>query len=220
LLIDTSRRSALKENAPKRTVFIVDDDEAVRDSLRMLMRAAGLSAVTFATAQDFLRYYLQSRQPGCLLLDIRMPAMSGLDLQAELHKRRIRLPIVFLTGHGDVPMAVKALKAGAVDFIQKPLEEHRLVVAVMNALKFGAKEPSINNSAAVERLRTLSDREREVLQRIIDGKSSREIADELSISIKTVEFHRSNIREKLCVSGLPELFRLVFQRQGEIRRFE
>ncbi len=198
-------------------MFIVDDDEAVRDSLRMLMRAVGLSAVTFATAQDFLHQYLQSRQPGCLLLDIRMPGMSGLDLQAELHKRRIRLPIVFLTGHGDVPMAVKALKAGAVDFIQKPLDEHRLVVAVMNALKIGAKEPSIANSAAAERLRKLSDREHEVLQRIIDGKSSREIADELSISIKTVEFHRSNIREKLCVSSLPELFRLVFQRQGEIR---
>lgn len=208
----------MKENAPKQTVFIVDDDEPVRDSLRMLLRAAGLSALTFGTAQDFLHYYLASPQPGCLLLDIRMPGMSGLDLQAELHKRRVRLPIVFLTGHGDVPMAVKALKAGAVDFIQKPLDEHRLVVAVMNALKIGADERAVGGMSAREdvaneavgpRLKTLSDREREVLQRVIDGKKSREIAQELSISIKTIEFHRSNIREKLGVSSLQELFRLV-----------
>lgn len=210
-------------DAPKQTVFIVDDDEAVRDSLRMLMRAAGLSALTFGTAQEFLHDHLASPQPGCLLLDIRMPGMSGLDLQAELHKRRIRLPIVFLTGHGDVPMAVKALKGGAVDFIQKPLDEHRLVVAVMNALKIGADERAIGGISAREdgadeeagqRLKTLSDRERQVLRRVIDGKKSREIAKELSISIKTVEFHRSNIREKLGVANLQELLRLVLQGQS------
>ena len=214
----------MNRNMPGQTVFIVDDDEAVRDSLHMLMRASGLSALSFASAQDFLRGYLASPQPGCLLLDLRMPGMSGLDLQAELHKRRLRLPIVFLTGHGDVPMAVKALKAGAVDFIQKPLDEHRLVVAVMNALKIGADERAsrcrgghedVANDAAVDqRVRTLSDREQQVLQRIIEGKQSREIAQELSISIKTVEFHRANIRGKLDVSSLPELFRLVLSGTG------
>ena len=213
----------MKPNMPGQTVFIVDDDEAVRDSLHMLMRASGLSALSFASAQDFLRGYLASPQPGCLLLDLRMPGMSGLDLQAELHKRRLRLPIVFLTGHGDVPMAVKALKAGAVDFIQKPLDEHRLVVAVMNALKIGADERAsrcrgtredVADDAVSERVRTLSDREQQVLQGIIEGKQSREIAQELSISIKTVEFHRANIREKLDVSSLPELFRLVLSGTG------
>ena len=210
-------------STPAQTVFIVDDDEAVRDSLCMLMRAAGFSALGFAGAEEFLRYYSASSQPGCLLLDIRMPGMSGLDLQAELHKRRIRLPIVFLTGHGDVPMAVKALKAGAVDFIQKPLDEHRLVVTVMNALKGDADDRAkrcmsahedVAREALGQRVRTLSDREQQVLQRVIDGKQSRAIAMELSISIKTVEFHRSNIREKLGVSSLQELFKLVLSGTG------
>ncbi len=206
----------------EQTVFIVDDDEAMRDALAMLMRAAGLKAEVFAGARDFLRHHAAHRS-GCLLLDIRMPDMSGLELQAELHKRRIRLPIVFLTGHADVPMAVRAMKAGAVDFIQKPLDEHRLVVAVMNALKLGAERSNQRPDAAplpedaARRLETLSEREREVLQQVLRGRQNRDIAEALSISVKTIEFHRANIRQKLGVGSLQELFSLFYGGAGEDR---
>ena len=198
----------------QQTVYIIDDEEDLRDALSMLMRAVGLRVVTFASARDFLQN-VQQRESGCLVLDIRMPGMSGIELQAELHKRRVRLPIVFLTGHGDVPLAVQAMKAGAVDFIQKPLDEHRLVVAVMNALKSNDADNMLTESATgtttppSEKLALLSRRERDVLDHLVNGKASREIAILLSISIKTVEFHRANIREKLGVTNLPELLRLV-----------
>lgn len=199
----------------QQTVFIIDDDADVRDALALLMRSAGLSAVTFAAARDFLAR-LNPRDSGCLILDIRMPGMSGMELQAEMHKRRIRLPIIFLTGHGDIPMAVKAMKAGAVDFIQKPLEEHRLVVAVMNALQFDARQSPLSAMTTPEqadKLARLSKREMDVLHEMIKGRQNREIAEALSITIKTVEFHRANIREKLGATSLPDLFRLVFQQQ-------
>jgi FixJ family two-component response regulator len=183
----------------------------MRDALLMLMRAAGLTAEAFATAKDFLHQF-DARRSGCLLLDIRMPGMNGLELQAELHKRRIQLPIVFLTGHGDVPMAVRAMKAGAVDFIQKPLDQDRLVVAVMNALKADLERnrmlpdlADLPDDASV-RLETLSEREREVLQHVLRGRQTREIAEMLCISVKTVEFHRANIRDKLGVGNVHELF--------------
>ncbi|MCK9389286.1 MAG: response regulator [Sulfuritalea sp.] len=204
------------------TVFIVDDDEAMRDALSMLMRAAGLRAETFASAKDFL-HHCTPRLSGCLLLDIRMPEMSGLELQAELHKRRIHLPIVFLTGHGDVPMAVRAMKDGAVDFIQKPVGEHRLVMAVMKALKTDAERDRLLHGAAdlpedaSRRLEALSEREREVLQQVLRGRQNREIAVALNISVKTVEFHRANIREKLGVGSLQELFSLVYGELGDKR---
>jgi FixJ family two-component response regulator len=198
----------------QQTVYIIDDEDDLRDALSMLMRAVGLRVATFASARDFLQN-IQQRERGCLVLDIRMPGMSGIELQAELHKRRVRLPIVFLTAHGDVPLAVQAMKAGAVDFIQKPLDEHRLVVAVMNALKSNGDHNTLTEPASgvtatpSEKLALLSRRERDVLDHMVNGKASREIAILLSISIKTVEFHRANIREKLGVSTLPELLRLV-----------
>ena len=203
--------------APRQTVFIVDDDEDVRDALAMLMRAAGLQAETFAAAKDFLQRF-SPRDSGCLVLDIRMPGMTGLELQAELHKRRLRIPIIFLTGHGDVPLAVMAMKAGAADFIQKPLDEHRLVVAVMNALRIADGRgkrpgpPADDQSGQSEKLASLSRREAEVLEHLVGGRQNSEIAEALCISVKTVEFHRANIRKKLDVSSLPELFRLVFSK--------
>lgn len=197
-------------------VFIVDDDEDVRDALAMLMRAAGLRAATYASARDFLQRF-NPRDSGCLVLDIRMPGMSGIELQAELHKRRIRLPIVFLTGHGDVPLAVKAMKAGAADFIQKPLDEHRLVMAVMNALKTSAaqswRSDEPGTDPAADPLAALSAREAEVLEQMIAGRQSRDIAALLCISLKTVEFHRANIRKKLGASNLADLFRRVFAKE-------
>ncbi len=196
-------------NAATQTVFIVDDDEDVRDALAMLMRAVGLRAECFASAREFLQR-IDPRAGGCLVLDIRMPGMSGMDLQAELHKRRLRLPIVFLTGHADVPLAVRAMKAGAADFIQKPLDEHRLVVAVMTALKAESAPPRLPEAQARVDASALSPREMEVLEQMIAGRQSREIADALCISLKTVEFHRANIRRKLGATNLADLFRRVF----------
>lgn len=195
------------------TVFVVDDDEAVCDSLAMLLRAAGMNVETLGSPAAFLKVYRPGRA-GCLVLDIRMPGMSGLDLQDELRKRKISIPIVFLTGHGDVPMAVRALKRGAVDFIEKPHEENRLVLAVLNALRIDVerrRQASRHGESLPDltaRLAALSEREREVLDGILEGKVTRRISDDLRISVKTVEFHRARIREKLGVGSLAELFRL------------
>lgn len=197
---------------PKRTVFVVDDNEAVRDALGMLLRSADLSVELFDCASAFLKGYRQGVS-GCLVLDIRMPGMSGLELQDELHKRQIHLPIVFLTAHGDIPMAVRALKRGAFDFIEKPHDEGRLVLAVLNALRIDdERRRSLKQKRRPDfvaaKLEALSEREREVLDLILAGKQTRQISDELCVSIKTIEFHRSRIREKLGVSSLAELFHL------------
>ena len=202
------------------TVFVVDDDAAVCDAIGMLLRTAGMGVETFRSAASFLKAHRRERA-GCLLLDVRMPGMSGLDLQDELHKRRIPIPIVFLTGHGDVSMAVRALKRGAVDFIEKPHEEERLVLAVPNALRVdGDRRKHANRHDETSHhlatsLATLSERERDVLDRILAGKPTRQIADELSVSIKTVEFHRARIREKLGVASLAQLFRLFIPEAGD-----
>lgn len=203
------------------TVFVVDDDAAVCDAMRMLLRATGMSVETFRSATSFLKAYRPGRA-GCLVLDIRMPGMTGLDLQDELHKRRISVPIVFLTGHGDVPLAVRALKKGAVDFIEKPHEEERLVLAVLNALRIDmdrrkqANRHDDSSGDLATRLATLSERERDVLDRILGGKQTRLISDELSISVKTVEFHRARIREKLGVGSLAQLFKLFIPSESDV----
>jgi len=203
----------------RHTVFVVDDDEAVCDALGMLLRAAGLRVETFCSASLFLKAY----RPGssaCLILDIRMPGMSGLDLQDELYKRRISIPIIFLTGHGDVPMAVRALKKGAFDFIEKPHEQERLVLAVLNALRADDGRKALsgrydeNAPDLASRLATLSEREREILDRILDGWQTRQISQELHISVKTVEFHRAHIREKLGVASQAQLFSLFIPSEG------
>ena len=198
----------------QQTVFIVDDDEDLREALSLLMRSAGIQSKTFASAKEFL-HQIDPHDSGCLVLDIRMPGMTGMELQAELHKRRIRIPVIFLTGHGDVPLAVTAMKEGAFDFIQKPLDAHRLVISVMNALKVDTGTSNLAEIAAgnAQKLADLSERQMDVLRLLIDGKQNSEIADALCISIKTVEFHRASIRKKLGVTNLSELFKVVFANQ-------
>ena len=194
-------------------VFVVDDDEAVRDALSMLLRSAGLPVKLFKSATSFLKHF-RPEQTGCLLLDIRMPGMTGLELQEELSRRRCRIPIVFLTGHGDIPMAVRALKKGAFDFIEKPHDARRLLLAILGALRFAdqrrsgqsAQRPASPDLAS--RLALLSTREREVLDLVLEGLQTRAIAERLCVSVKTVEFHRGRIREKLQVGSLAELFGL------------
>ncbi|RZI44241.1 response regulator transcription factor [Herbaspirillum sp. HC18] len=200
-------------NRTEQVVFIVDDDEAVRDSLKMLLRASGMQVETYASAASFLKGFGLDR-PGCLVLDVRMPGMSGLALQDELSMRKIRIPVIFLTGHADVPMAVRALKDGAFDFIEKPIESRRLVGAVHDALKADAEQRSRHaqranrSTPAKADLSHLSEREREVMERVVQGMQTRTIAEELGISIKTVEFHRARIREKLGVTTLADMLRI------------
>jgi two-component system response regulator FixJ len=198
----------------QQTVFIVDDDADLSEALSLLMRSVGLQSKVFASAKEFLQR-LDPGDSGCLVLDIRMPGMTGMELQAELHKRRIRMPIVFLTGHGDVPLAVSAMKAGAFDFIQKPLDAHRLVISVMKALKEddASGNPPLVAAGNAKKLTSLSERQMEVLRLLMDGKQNSEISDALCISIKTVEFHRAGIRRKLGVANLSELFKVVFENQ-------
>jgi RNA polymerase sigma factor (sigma-70 family) len=183
-------------------VYIVDDDTAVRSALRMLFRTASLEAEAFSSADAFLEEADFSRRC-CVLLDIRMPGMTGTAVHDELLRRGARVPIIFITGHGDIPMAVEAMRKGAFDFIEKPFDDEQLLARVREALE--SRESEKGEKAAD--LPELSERQREVLQRVLDGKPSRQIAEELGISVKTVEFHRARIMQKLGVRTSAELFR-------------
>ena len=189
------------------TVFLVDDDEAVRDAIRLLLIASGLDVRAFESAEAFLAHY-QVQMPGCLLLDIRMPGMSGLRLQEVLLARKVALPIIFITAHGNVPTAVHAIKKGALQFIEKPFDDARLLGVVNEALALDAQSrlDAAQNASIEARLESLTGRERQVLDKVLAGKTSREIATELFISVKTVDFHRGRVMQKLAVSSLRELF--------------
>jgi two-component system response regulator FixJ len=192
------------------TVFIIDDDLAVRDALGLLLRASGLSVDTFASAADFLAVDA-ARQPGCVVLDVRMPGMSGLDLQKKLQIQGYRIPIIFMTGHGDVPMAIRAMKAGAFDFIEKPFQGETLRARIQEALEFDAQERRRQALRAdvAARMALLSPREREVLDRVAIGQYNKVIAAELGISLSTVEIHRKRVMEKLQAESLSELIRML-----------
>ena len=186
-------------------VYIVDDDNAVRNALKLLFRTAQLDAEAFSSADAFLEH-ADLTQRCCVLLDIRMPGMTGTALHEQLLLRSPRVPVIFITGHGDIPMAVGAMKKGAFDFIETPFDDEQLLSQVRAALEtFDAGEPEKAEPGAP--LELLSSRQREVLQRVLDGKPSRQIAEELAISVKTVEFHRSRIMQKLGVRSAAELFR-------------
>jgi len=194
----------------EQTVFIVDDDEAVRDSIMELVESVGLQAEAFASAQAFLEVYHADRA-GCLVLDVRMARMSGLALQAKLNEIDAKLPIIFITGHGDIPMAVEALKAGAFDFIQKPYHEQSLLESINKALARdeSRRAATPQDTQMAGRIAMLTDREREVLRLLVDGKSNVTIADELGISPRTVEIHRSRVLNKFQVRSVAQLVRIV-----------
>ena len=181
-------------------VYIVDDDNAVRNALALLFRTAALEAEAFASADAFLTGADLTRRC-CVLLDIRMPGMTGTALHDELLRRGARVPVIFITGHGDIPMAVEAMRKGAFDFIEKPFDDEQLLAQVLGALE--QQKPEMGSVPISE----LSERQREVLQRVLDGKPSRQIAGELDISVKTVEFHRARIMQRLGVRTAAELFR-------------
>jgi FixJ family two-component response regulator len=204
----TDHRSPITASRP--TVFIIDDDASVRKSLSRLLRSAGFEAETFATAELFLEreHY---NGIGCLVLDVRMPGISGIDLQDELSKADYSMPIVFITGHGDIPMGVHAIKKGAVDFLPKPFEDEELLQAVREAI---AKDTQGRAEYAEvhevrERIALLTARERDVLRYVITGMLNKQIAYELGIAEKTVKVHRGRIMEKLGVDSVADLVRLA-----------
>jgi FixJ family two-component response regulator len=202
---------------PEPIVFVVDDDRAMRESLSWLLDSVGLRVRSYATAADFLADH-DPAQPGCLVLDVRMPGMSGLDLQAELARRGVELPTIVITGHAEVSMAVRAVKAGAIDFIEKPFSDQLLLDRVRQALEVDleAREVRRRREDARRRLATLTQREREVLNLVVAGRSNKEIASELGVATKTVEVHRAHVMSKMCVDSLAELIRITLL-AGQIR---
>jgi len=190
-------------------VYIVDDDAAIRHSLEMLLHSVGHNVKSFASAREFLDSF-DSSIPGCLLLDVRMPEISGLDLQQILIKDEIKIPVIIITGHGDVPMAVRAMKEGAVDFIEKPFHDQYLLDSVAKALTKSIEIQQRQNDQIKfnERASRLSPRERQVMEVLVAGKHTKEIASELGISPKTVDVHRGHIMEKMQVKSMVELVRL------------
>ena len=200
------------------TVYVVDDDEMFRQSLHWLLESVGLPVVTFATAAEFLETY-RPGDPGCLVLDIRMPGMSGLQLQDELAARGVRLPIVFLTAHGDVPMAVAAVKKGAVDFVQKPYNDQRLLDVVQDALQRDADTRATDerHQRTAGLIAAMTPREREVMNAVVAGKTNKVIADELGVAVKTIEAHRARMMDKMGAGSVAELVRLVTAIEGSPR---
>ena len=196
----------------KGTVYVVDDDEAVRDSLQWLLEGKDYRVRCFDSAESFLARF-DPREVACLIADIRMDGMSGLELQDKLLERKSPLPIVFITGHGDVPMAVSALKKGAADFIEKPFNDTDMLRLIRQCLTLDqerrarrAREDSVS-----QRLAQLTAREREVMDRVVEGKLNKQIADELNISMKTVEAHRARVMDKMGVRSLAELVQCALE---------
>jgi two-component system response regulator FixJ len=195
---------------------VIDDDEAVRDSLSFVLEAAGLTVRTYESAPEFLKQ-VDKLGPGCIVTDVRMPEMSGLELIRRLRELGLKNPMIVITGHGDVPLAVEAMKAGVVDFLEKPFDEDALLRAIRNARANYAQ--SSQDVAERQRLKrifdSLSQRERQVLQGVVDGKMNKVIAYELGISHRTVDVYRANVMAKTGANGLSELVRMVLMARGE-----
>ncbi len=191
-------------------VFIVDDDASVRDSLRWLIESVQLKVLSFNSAQEFLDGY-ENQQTGCVVLDVRMPGISGLDLQEELRQQGFVLPVIIITGHADVPMAVRAFKSGAFDFIEKPFNDQHLIDRIQQAIE-KSRSQKVNiqrQQEAGNRLKKLSSREKQVLDCIVAGSSNKTMARELEISVKTIETHRANLMSKMKAGSVSELVRIA-----------
>lgn len=201
---------------PEPTVFIVEDDEAVRDSLRLMLESLGHTVSSYGRADEFLEAY-DPELPGCLVLDIRMPGMNGMELQRKLNAMTSILPIIFVTGHGDVPMAVEAMQLGAVDFVQKPYREQDLLDKIQSAIAQDAEHrQELQEVQLIEgRYSDLTPREREVMEMMVDGKANKVIAIDLDISQRTVEIHRARVMEKMGARSLAQLVRMsMAMKQG------
>ncbi len=204
----------LKE-APEATVFVVDDDAGVLDAVRLLLRSVGLPSAGYASGREFLAAH-DPEAPGCLVLDLRMPGMSGIELQGRLLEMGSEIPIIFVTAHGDVPTAVEAVKAGAVDFIQKPFQDQKLLDKVHQALALDARTREVRRQRREirRRMEDLTPREAEVLSLVVAGRLNKTIARELGISQRTVEIHRARVMEKMQARSVSELVQMVV-RTGE-----
>ncbi|OMH38002.1 response regulator transcription factor [Motiliproteus sp. MSK22-1] len=201
----TTATNSVTKSSASNNVFVVDDDDAFRDSLTWLLDSPDYQIRSFSSGEQFLESY--QGEPGCLLLDIRMPGINGLALQQELNKRRFRLPIIVITGHGDIPMAVTAIKNGAMDFVEKPFDDQVLLNQVSRALKLSEQW----QNAAQQEIKvlgyydTLSKREKQVMNLVVEGMANKVIAETLDISPKTVEVHRARVMSKMNAKSLPEL---------------
>ena len=191
-------------------VFVVDDDDAVRNSLRLLLKSASLSTTAFASAQEFLAGWTAD-QPGCLVLDVRMPGMSGLELQEELNRRGAIIPVIFISGHADVPMAVEAIQHGAFDFLQKPFGDQDLIDRIQRALAADAdnRQALSQLDELRKRYATLTPREQEVLVLVTDGRANKVMAGDLGLSQRTIEIHRARVMEKMGARSVAQLVRMT-----------
>ncbi|AEA60180.1 response regulator transcription factor [Burkholderia gladioli] len=205
--------------SPSPMIYIVDDDSGMRTSLAWLLDSVGVKSQGFASAAEFLEAF-DPGVPACLVLDVRMPERSGFDVQTELNRRGATLPIIFVSGHGDIPMSVRAMQSGAIDFVEKPYNSQQMLDRVQNAMKIALQRHAGERKRVElrQRIESLTAREREVLRGVIDGKGSKKIAAELSISVKTVDVHRASIKEKLgaaSVAGLVRDVTFVWGNPGE-----
>jgi FixJ family two-component response regulator len=198
-------------NNPNPTIFVVDDDPSVRIGLERLLRSTGYNVEIYGSAQEFLETTPDCPGPACLVLDVRMPGIDGLELQDQIQRREYTIPIVFITGHGDIPMSVKAIKTGAIDFLTKPFDEGDLLKAVQEALKKDVANRSAMNEKQniLQRVKSLTPREYEILTYVITGMLNKHIAYHLTISEKTVKVHRGRVMEKLEIHSVAELVHLA-----------
>ena len=212
-------KSATDRRRSAPTVFVVDDDEGVRDSLRFLLKSVGLTARTLGSAAEFLAGY-DPQQTGCLVLDVRMPATSGLELQQQLNVRGAMIPVIFITGHGDIPMAVEAMQHGAFDFLQKPFRDQDLIDRIQKALaKDAANRAAIKQHDEIRaRFASLTPREHEVMVLMARGMPNKLMAAELGVSQRTVEIHRARVMEKSGAGSLAHLVRMFLDLEAEPHR--
>jgi two-component system response regulator FixJ len=205
----------MKEQAVKPTIWVVDDDDAMRTSLQWLIESAGFRVESFTSANHFLQTHYPGRL-GCLLLDVRMPGMTGIELLEHLRQKNMEIPTIMITGHGDVPMAVRAMQYGATDFIEKPFNDEMLLESIQRALDNAQKQRdrSAGRANIAARLANLTPREHEVMEMVTEGRSNKEIANNLGVSAKTIEAHRAHVMEKMQAGSLAELVRMAIMVQA------